>query len=241
MRISKLKLHEIQLTAAAALFLGAGWWFSRKAVAATVPSAQPADVYGGIDFSRLGFEQISYSVEDAVGAVESAVDSLGVIFTTTADLNEVEAMRGDSNVAAFLAMIRYAEGTAGPDGYRTLWGGGLFESFADHPRIVGEYMSNGRPIKSTAAGAYQFLSGTWDDAARKLQLADFSPANQDRAAIWLLSRRGALADVQAGRFEAAIAKCAKEWASLPGSPYGQPLKTIAQVRQAYAGAGGSFA
>lgn len=237
MPASKLKLHEIQLTAAAALFLGAGWWFSRKAVAA-VPDRAPAvpvDVYGGVDFSAWG------GVVQAGETLQSAVDYVGDIFTPTADAYEVDAVSADSNVVAFLKMIRYAEGTAGPDGYRTLWGGGLFESFADHPRIVGEYMSNGRPIKSTAAGAYQFLEGTWDDAARKLGLVDFSPASQDRAAIWLLSRRGALGDVQAGRFEVAIAKCAKEWASLPGSPYGQPVKTLAQVRQVYANAGGALA
>jgi len=36
--------------------------------------------------------------------------------------------------------------------------------------------------------------------------------------------------VKAGRFDAAVAKCAKEWASLPGSPYGQPVKTLDQAR-----------
>ena len=40
----------------------------------------------------------------------------------------------NSNLQAFLAMIRQAEGTAGRDGYSMLFGGSLFDSFADHPR-----------------------------------------------------------------------------------------------------------
>jgi muramidase (phage lysozyme) len=80
----------------------------------------------------------------------------------------------------------------------------------------------GREITSTAAGAYQFLARTWDEVAAALELPDFSPQSQDVAALWLIRRRGALADLREGRFDDFVAKCAKEWASLPGSPYGQP-------------------
>ena len=59
--------------------------------------------------------------------------------------------------------------------------------------------------------------------------------------MWLIGRRRALEDVRAGRFDAAVAKCAREWASLPGSPYGQPVKTIAQVRPVYENNGGVYA
>ena len=40
----------------------------------------------------------------------------------------------DANLRAFLQTIRQAEGTAGPDGYRTMFGGDLINSYADHPR-----------------------------------------------------------------------------------------------------------
>jgi muramidase (phage lysozyme) len=146
-----------------------------------------------------------------------------------------------SNLAAFLAVIRRGEGTSDPDGYRRHFGGKLFDSFADHPReaiTLGTYTS-------TAAGAYQILSRTWDEirAAGRYGpfLADFSPASQDEAARRLIARRGALEDVLAGRLEAAIAKCNKEWASLPGSPYGQPTTTIATCRKVYEAAGGTYA
>lgn len=129
-------------------------------------------------------------------------------------------------VRAFLALIRTGEGTSGANGYRMHFGGELFASFADHPRRV--VTRSG--LSSTAAGAYQFLSRTWDEMAAKYRLADFSPANQDVAAVGLIKRRGALADVLAGRFRAAIEKCNKEWASLPGSPYGQPTLTYARAQ-----------
>ncbi len=146
-----------------------------------------------------------------------------------------------ANLRAFLALIRYCEGTGGPDGYRTLFGGGLFDSFADHPRRLVQRELGGKRITSSAAGAYQFLAHTWDECARALNLPDFSPASQDAAAVYLIERRGALGDVEAGRLDAAIAKCAREWASLPGSPYGQPTKTIEECRRVYVAAGGLLA
>lgn len=140
------------------------------------------------------------------------------------------------NLSAFLRVLRACEGTAGPDGYRTLFGGGLFDSFADHPRIVVE---RGR-YRSTAAGAYQILSRTWDWFISKNGPHDFSPDNQDLCARWLITQRKAMGDVEAGRFNDAIAKCAKEWASLPGSPYGQPVRTIEYCRRVYVEHGGAF-
>lgn len=140
----------------------------------------------------------------------------------------------DPNVRAFLQLIRTGEGTTGPNGYRTLFGGGLFEGFADHPRQL--ITRNG--ITSSAAGAYQFLSGTWDEMRTQYGLPDFSPSSQDLACIGLIKRRNALADVIAGRFSTAIMKCNKEWASLPGSPYGQPTLSLARARDVLASAGG---
>lgn len=146
----------------------------------------------------------------------------------------------NGNVAAFLAMIREAEGTSGPDGYRTLFGGGLFDSFDSHPRTVVTATLGGKPISSSAAGAYQALSRTWDDFIRAVGPRDFSPASQDEFAIWAIRRRGALNDVIAGRFAQAVAKTAKEWASLPGSPYGQPTISMDKAVNIYAANGGQF-
>ncbi|WP_235548587.1 glycoside hydrolase family 24 protein [Noviherbaspirillum sp. Root189] len=138
------------------------------------------------------------------------------------------------NVQAILRVIRTGEGTADEAGYRRIFGGQMFTSYDDHPRIT--VTKSG--YKSTAAGAYQMLASTWDETRKMMGLSDFSPASQDAAAVGRIAARGALPDVLAGRFDVAIKKIAKEWASLPGSPYGQPVMTIDKARQIYAMAGG---
>jgi len=143
------------------------------------------------------------------------------------------------NQTAFLWMIRVSEGTSGPNGYRTIVGGSLFNSFADHPRVKIPLPKLG--IESTAAGAYQFIKRTWDGVQAKLGLPDFGPASQDQAALELIRQRGALADVRAGRFAVAVEKCRKEWASLPGAGYGQRENSLATLQAAYTNAGGSLA
>lgn len=137
-----------------------------------------------------------------------------------------------TNLSAFLHLIRVGEGTADDLGYQRIYGGELFSDFSDHPRK--EVTANG--ITSTAAGAYQFLSRTWDS----LKLPDFSPAHQDEGACILIKRRNAFEDVLAGRIQQAISKCNKEWASLPGSPYGQPTLTLAKALEIYTTAGGTL-
>ena len=156
-------------------------------------------------------------------------------------MNLLDAL-ASTNVRAFLAMIRHGEGTSDDDGYRRMFGGKLFDSFDDHPRRVQTYaLSKGGSISSTAAGAYQFLSRTWDGLVKQWGFKDFSPHSQDLGAIALILGRKALDDVIAGRFDDAVRKCNKEWASLPGSPYGQPTTTLAKARQIYEEAGGCFA
>lgn len=142
------------------------------------------------------------------------------------------------NLYAFLWVIRTGEGTTGMNGYRTLFGGGLCNSFDDHPRIiVKRKMGNGN-ISSSAAGAYQFLAKTWDECKVALGLTDFSPCSQDKAVRFLISRRKALDDIIAGRLYTTIKKCNREWASLPASPYGQPTMTFQKALEIYTEAGG---
>jgi muramidase (phage lysozyme) len=144
------------------------------------------------------------------------------------------------NLAAFLAVVRYGEGTAGENGYQKMVGGHLITSFADHPRLKIIIRYRKKTIVSTAAGAYQILARTWDECAKALRLPDFSPASQDRAAIYLIKRRGAFRDVLDGRIYTAIRKCNREWASLPGSPYGQPTLKIGAAIDLYRRAGGTL-
>lgn len=145
------------------------------------------------------------------------------------NIESLKSARAHPNVIAFLRVIRAGEGTQGEQGYRTLFGGGLFDSFDQHPNRQITAVLAGRPIASTAAGAYQFLSRTWQGLVKQYGFSDFSPPNQDLGAIALIAGRNALHDVLAGNFEAAVRKCNREWASLPESPYGQPTLTWARA------------
>ena len=136
---------------------------------------------------------------------------------------------------ALLNTIRYAEGTwkQGAAGYRTLYGGGRFESLARHPQIV-----VAKRFTSAAAGAYQFLPATWREAALQLQLERFDPHSQDQAALYLVDRRGVLEQIdRQGLTRSAMAALAREWASFPSSSgssaYGQPVKTAEDLTRFY--------
>lgn len=162
--------------------------------------------------------------------------------------------RAAGNEAAFLKVIRHAEGTAGVNGYRTRFGGALFSSMADHPRIAVQFTDKkGRRLWTSAAGAYQAMAvspvpgggstkvNTWDRIKKKLGLKDFSQASQDAFAMELIREAGALPDVRAGRFADAIAKVRGIWASLPGAGYAQPEKSLPELAAVFQRSGGVFA
>lgn len=154
-------------------------------------------------------------------------------------MKELFAALDHPNVKAFLRAIRLGEGTADEGGYQRIVGGDQFTTFDDHPRQrvwIERYK-----VWSTAAGAYQIIVPTWDGLVEKYGFKDFSPLTQDLAAVALIKGRGALQDVIEGRFTTAVEKCGKEWASLPGSPYGQRTETLASVEAEYLKHGGTLA
>ena len=136
-----------------------------------------------------------------------------------------------NGMEALLRTIRYAEGTwkgGSSAGYLTLYGGGSFSDYTRHPGIlVVKYPP------SDAAGAYQFKEATWNRVRQFIDLRDFSPVEQDRAAVWLVRRRlssnqEALIDEGVLTPEA-MAQLSPEWAAFPllsgYSYYGQPVKS----------------
>ena len=137
---------------------------------------------------------------------------------------------------ALLNTIRFAEGTwigGSQEGYRVLYGGDRFDDLSRHPDMVVR-----RRHASAAAGAYQFLPTTWDQAAEELQLRDFRPASQDQAALHLVQERGALQTFdRQGLTAEVLARLAPEWASLPTlegvSHYGQPVKARSELQRFY--------
>ena len=148
----------------------------------------------------------------------------------------------NANVKAFLDVIAFAEGTSGPDGYRMMYTGKKFDSFSKHPDINNCAIYDGKNLCSTAAGRYQILITTYTPLAQKLGLSDFSPESQNLAAIELLKQIGAYDDVVAGKFDSAVYRSARTWASLPtrngGSFYGQPSREIDELRNEFKKAGG---
>lgn len=137
------------------------------------------------------------------------------------------------NEQAFLDLIALSEGTygRGDNGYDILCGGGMFYSYADHPRqkiYIAKY-----DLFSTAAGRYQVIAKTYDYCKSKLDLPDFSPASQDQIALELIKEHDALDDVEARNMESAVTKCAKIWASFPGAGYGQLERSMDKLRILY--------
>lgn len=152
---------------------------------------------------------------------------------------------GGRNVCAFLDMLAWSEIkpallAKSDDGYNVLVGSTpskplLFTSYAEHPNVYNKRMD------STAAGRYQILHKYWPYYRDMLGLTDFGPESQERYVLQQLRERRAYKLVQTGHVIAAIACCCNIWASLPGNSYGQPVNSIADLREAYERAGGVLA
>jgi muramidase (phage lysozyme) len=158
---------------------------------------------------NLGLESLSGDFDDGSGGTSSGGDGGG-------DSGNQFAVYGNEYEKALLDTISQAEGTSGPNGYKTLFGGGTFDTSQGwkHPNIG---IRTPWGSMSTAAGRYQFLTGTWNDAAKALGLNDFSPRNQDKAALWLAKvRRGV--DPSKPISERDVYRLGGEWAAFEGGP-----------------------
>ena len=136
-------------------------------------------------------------------------------------------------------LIREGEGTSGDNGYNTMFTGSQFSDTSKHPRQI----NRSGDLASDAAGAYQFLSTTWDGAKNALGLTDFSPSSQEKAGKYLAQKRGLDTDTvftDKQSFLKELDKIAPEWASMPTlstgtSFYGQGGLTPDQAWNIYNG------
>ncbi len=144
---------------------------------------------------------------------------------------------GGVNVVAFLDMLAWSEGTDNGKqptrdrGYDVIVGGGLFASYADHPRVLVDLPK--LKIQSTAAGRYQLLRRYFDAYSKSLGLKDFSPLSQDLIALQQIRERRALPLIKEGKIAEAIAAVSNIWASLPGAGYGQYEHKLTALLQVY--------
>lgn len=129
-----------------------------------------------------------------------------------------------NNLAAFLDMIAWAEGTKdkGDDGYNVMFGGELFTDYSRHPRIINTVGS----LKSSAAGRYQLLYRYWASYTKQLRLNGFDPIVQDCIAIQQIREQRAVPSIYKGDIKSAIKLCSNIWASFPGANYGQKERHI---------------
>ena len=156
----------------------------------------------------------------------------------------------NANRKAILNVIAFCEGTSTSamtknDGYDVIVTGinevgEIFTDYSDHPFAKGRpaKIVNKKGLKSTASGRYQQIYKYWPAYKKQMGLTDFSPATQDKLAIQLIRERGALGDVDSGDVKAFAEKCCNIWASLPGSPYGQPTKSLSQIIAKFSEFGG---
>jgi muramidase (phage lysozyme) len=152
---------------------------------------------------------------------------------------DFDSLLQNSNIQAFLKMLRVGEGTSGSNGYNTIYTGKTFSDYSKHPRKI--YCSGG--ICSDAAGAYQFLSSTWADLVRRYGgsvLPDFSPTSQDKGALIIINERGATQNIVDGDIESAINKVKSIWASLPNAGYGQKEVSVSDTLANFVKYGGTL-
>lgn len=159
--------------------------------------------------------------------------------SNTSSTLPVQPGGGKSTRDVIAGMVRFAEGTLGDKGYTTMFGGGQFKGTGDHPRKL----NSGGGYTSDAAGAYQFLSTTWDGAAKALGLKDFSRESQEKAFDYLATNRGVDLNkpiTSIDDLREVSDKLALEWAGLPyskkspkggmgSSYYGQGGKSLEEL------------
>lgn len=91
----------------------------------------------------------------------------------------------EARVKAFLRMLRVGEGTDSERGYTTQFSGKQFSNMSNHPHEI--ISANG--YFSSAAGAYQIMSDTYDGLETyrtKYNILNFNQESQDRLCIVIL-------------------------------------------------------
>lgn len=143
-----------------------------------------------------------------------------------------------NNLYAFLAVIRHVESG---DKYNIIAGGDTFTDYREHPFILNP--SRKKPLGTTASGAYQMIVSTWTMARDALGLTDFSPASQDKAAIWILQnkRKGSYNAVVQGDMRRAMELLRDEWEAFDKMLTGRYPITLASAESFYIGNGGNLA
>lgn len=187
--------------------------------------------YDGDDRTQIGF--MADEVEDVKPSAVKTIGGLkhvdydrathradgGVVDIPEVPIADVPVPqpRPDIDPTAYAPLLDAISSKEAPN-YYTIHGGKEFSDFSDHPRV---YVPIGKGKTSSAAGRYQLIGSTWDDAKNNLGLADFSPKNQDKAASWVAindyhkrTGRDLDADIKAGNYSDVRRGLEKTWRGL---------------------------
>lgn len=147
-----------------------------------------------------------------------------------------------ARIRAFLDAISWAEtGSMSEVSYTVIVfkGGNQIKNFSTHPFVGGGWKANqncafirraGKRVCSSASGRYQIMDFNYRSLTKNGIIRDFTPASQDKAAIYYLQQKGVLEDIAFGNFEKAACKVGGHWASFPCNNYRQPQKKVQQLR-----------
>ena len=161
--------------------------------------------------------------------------ALGVGAASLLAIKNASVSSVDSNIGAFLAVIRQGESSGDYSAYVSFGARDSFYDNSGHPIETGEKGYVIRPDTgelTSAAGAYQIVYSTW----LTVRQPDFSPYSQDNAAIELIKRRGAYFDIIAGDIASAVPKLRNEW-----EMFKQPKWSIVAVSNLFVKNGGVLA
>jgi RHS repeat-associated protein len=184
------------------------------------------------------------NARDPDGRFTGAVSQLFQAVNRAEQYLPANVLVNDCRVRAMLETLAYSEGTSSDSdgGYGRVVKGKVLKSPND-PSLVGKVdvtvtdlskhpnvlVKVNRKTSSTAAGRYQFLYRTWVG----LNLSDFGADNQDTGAVKLMKQRNMINPLLTGDVTQAMTNGNPEWASLPGSPYGQPTRSALSLQQVY--------
>jgi muramidase (phage lysozyme) len=156
-----------------------------------------------------------FSIAHNINQITATVDSCKADWWGCATLKYKPAIAWDvsprNNVTAMLDLVAWAEGT--DTNYNRIYTGAEFTDYSKHPDRV--MCSAG--LCSAAAGRYQFMPATWATVKAKLNLPDFSPASQDKAAIQLMKDAGCYGAAVRGDVADFTDRCWTQWASFQGA------------------------
>jgi len=168
---------------------------------------------------------ITAAVSKAASRAERATKDFSVVSSKQEIDATAKSIPEEERLKAFTQFISRMEGTS-KYGFYTQYGGSQLPSLNEHPNRVGRFDSrtgkeadSNTPVqyRTSAAGAAQFLRGTWDDLSKKTGVKDFSPESQYSNLLQMFDDLGVTASILNGNWSKVIEKIPKIWTSMPGA------------------------